>query len=87
MATRRSYPTELERAGCPRGPIAALRRVLTHHQPTPAGRCRTCRWGIARRRHFPCVVWCQIHGELLDSFPGIGGAGAAPRDLDESDVG
>ncbi|MGH3887429.1 MAG: hypothetical protein ACRDSZ_12830 [Pseudonocardiaceae bacterium] len=64
---------ELQRAGCPRGPIAALRRVLTHHQPTPGGRCCTCRWGIVRRRHFPCVVWCQIHGELLDLFPGTGG--------------
>ncbi|MGH3899718.1 MAG: hypothetical protein ACRDTA_16035 [Pseudonocardiaceae bacterium] len=66
--------TELERAGCPRGPIAALRRVLTHHQPTPAGRYCTCRWGIGRRRPFPCVVWHQIHGELLDLFPGtVGG--------------
>ncbi|MGH3992546.1 MAG: hypothetical protein ACRDSN_08775, partial [Pseudonocardiaceae bacterium] len=45
--------TELERAGQQPGLIAALRSVLTHHQPTPAGRCHTCRraW---RRRPFPC---------------------------------
>ncbi|MGH3812477.1 MAG: hypothetical protein ACRDUV_08480 [Pseudonocardiaceae bacterium] len=59
--------TELERAGQQPGPIAALRRVLTHHQPTPAGRCHTCRraW---RRRSFPCIVWHQIRGELLGLF-------------------
>ncbi len=61
--------TELERAGQQPGPIAALRSVLTHHQPTPAGRCRTCSraW---RRRPFPCTVWHQIRGELLGLFAG-----------------
>ncbi|MGH3812039.1 MAG: hypothetical protein ACRDUV_06225 [Pseudonocardiaceae bacterium] len=34
---------ELERAGHHPRLIAALRRVLAHHQPTPAGRCLTCR--------------------------------------------
>ena len=48
---------------------AALRFVLIHHEPTPAGRCRACRrmsWrSLWRRRRFPCVVWRQIRGELL----------------------
>lgn len=48
---------------------AALRFVLIHHEPTPAGRCRACRrmsWrSLWRRRRFPCVVWHQIRGELL----------------------
>jgi hypothetical protein len=34
--------TELERSGQYPGVIDALRRVLTYHQPTSAGRCRTC---------------------------------------------
>jgi hypothetical protein len=46
------------------GPIAALRQVLTHHQPTPTGRCRACRRWRWRRRRFPCIVWHQIHAGL-----------------------
>jgi hypothetical protein len=61
--------TEQEAAGSPVRLVAALRFVLTHHQPTPAGRCRACRrmsWrGLWRRRRFPCLVWRQIRGELL----------------------
>jgi len=49
---------ELEQAGHHPGAIAALRGVLGRHQPTPAGRCRSC------RRRFPCVVWHQIRGDL-----------------------
>ncbi|MGH3936834.1 MAG: hypothetical protein ACRDS1_17935 [Pseudonocardiaceae bacterium] len=60
--------TELEQAGHHPRPIAALRRVLTTHQPTPAGRCPTCRRATWRRRPFPCTVWHQIHGELLGVF-------------------
>jgi hypothetical protein len=56
---------ELERVGQHPGPIAALRRVLAYHQPTAAGRCRTCRRWKWRRRRFPCTVWHQIRGELL----------------------
>jgi hypothetical protein len=60
---------ELERAGYHPRPLAALRFVLAHHAPTPAGRCRACRrvsWrGLWRRRRFPCVVWRQVRGELL----------------------
>ncbi|MGH3753424.1 MAG: hypothetical protein ACRDRP_12135 [Pseudonocardiaceae bacterium] len=33
---------ELERAGHHPDPLAALRDVLTPHQPTATGRCRTC---------------------------------------------
>ena len=62
--------TELEQAGNHPKPIAMLRRVLTDHYPTPAGRCHTCRrfsWRhLWRRRPFPCTVWHQIHVELLD---------------------
>jgi len=67
---------ELERAGHPPRLLAALRFVLVHHEPTPAGRCRACRrvsWrGLWRRRRFPCVVWRQIRGELLGHLA-IGG--------------
>ena len=60
---------ELERAGHHSSPLAALRFVLAHHQPTTAGRCRACRrvsWrGLWRRRRFPCFVWRQVRGELL----------------------
>ncbi len=67
---------ELERAGHHPRLLAALRFVLVHHEPTPAGRCRTCRrgsWrGLGRRRRFPCVVWRQIRGELLGPL-GVGG--------------
>ncbi|MGH3823604.1 MAG: hypothetical protein ACRDRA_12370 [Pseudonocardiaceae bacterium] len=67
---------ELERAGQHPRPLAALRFVLVHHEPTPAGRCRACRrlnWrGLWRRRRFPCVVWRQVRGELLGHLA-IGG--------------
>ncbi|MGH7868915.1 MAG: hypothetical protein ACREP9_15090 [Candidatus Dormibacteraceae bacterium] len=63
---------ELERAGHEPRPIAALRRVLARHQPTPAGRCPTCRRWKGRRRRFPCIVWHQIHGELLGLFTSSG---------------
>ncbi|MGH3888513.1 MAG: hypothetical protein ACRDSZ_18470 [Pseudonocardiaceae bacterium] len=63
---------ELERAGHHPGTIAALRRVLAHHQPTPAGRCRTCRRYIWRHRPFPCIVWHQVRGELLGVFSSAG---------------
>lgn len=59
--------TELEQAGHHPGVITALRRVLTHHQPTPAGRCRTCRRWRWRRRRFPCIVWHQVHSALGQS--------------------
>jgi hypothetical protein len=55
---------ELEQSNHHPGPIAALRRVLTYHQPTPAGRCRACRRWRWRRRRFPCIVWHQIHAAL-----------------------
>jgi hypothetical protein len=64
--------TELERSGQYPGAIDALRRVLTHHQPTSAGRCRTCRRMAWRRRPFPCIVWHQIHYDLLGLFAGSG---------------
>lgn len=60
---------DLERAGHHPRPVAALRRVLACHQPTSAGRCPTCRRWRWRRRRFPCIVWHQIHGELLGLFP------------------
>ena len=60
--------TELERAGQHRGAIDALRGVLNQHQPTAAGRCRTCRRVIGRRRPFPCIVWHQIRIDLLGLF-------------------
>lgn len=56
---------ELEQASHQPGAIGALRRVLIDHQPTAAGRCRTCRRRTWRRRRFPCVVWHQIRGNLL----------------------
>ena len=65
-----------EAAGHHAGTIAALRFVLVHHEPTPAGRCRACRrvsWhGLWRQRRFPCVVWRQIHGELLGHLTASG---------------
>jgi hypothetical protein len=54
----------LEQWGDPSGVVAALRRVLAHHQPTPGGRCRACRRWRWRRRRFPCIVWHQAHLEL-----------------------
>jgi hypothetical protein len=60
--------TELEQAGHHAGAIAALRRVLTHHQPSSAGRCRTCRRSAWRHQRFPCMVWHQVRGELLGLF-------------------
>ncbi|MGH3781839.1 MAG: hypothetical protein ACRDRO_14755 [Pseudonocardiaceae bacterium] len=55
---------ELEQSGYYPGAIAALRLVLAHHQPTPAGRCRACRRWRCRRRRFPCIVWHQIRAAL-----------------------
>jgi hypothetical protein len=67
---------ELEQAGHHPTLIAALRRVLTHHQPTPAGRCDTCRrlpWRrLWRHRNFPCMVWHQIRSELTGVPPDRG---------------
>ncbi|MGH3871105.1 MAG: hypothetical protein ACRDSR_06235 [Pseudonocardiaceae bacterium] len=57
--------TELDQAGQYPGAIDALRRVLIYHQPTSAGRCRTCARVTWRRRPFPCIVWHQIHCDLL----------------------
>ncbi len=60
--------TELDRAGqCPSA-INALRRVLNPHQPTAAGRCRTCARVTGRCRPFPCLVWHQIRVELHGHF-------------------
>ncbi len=64
--------TELDRAGQDPGTIDALRRVLTHHQPTSAGRCRTCARVTWRRRRFPCIVWHQVRCGLLGLFAGSG---------------
>lgn len=73
---------ELGRAGHHPGAIAALRFVLIHHQPpTLTGRCPRCRrftWRRLWRGHpFPCVVWRQIHGELLG--PLVSGGRPASR--------
>ncbi|MGH3806594.1 MAG: hypothetical protein ACRDRU_08155 [Pseudonocardiaceae bacterium] len=72
---------ELERFGCPTGPIDALRSILLDHQPvTRSGRCHGCRcltwrhrvvWRyhlipVPQCRHFPCLVWSQIGIELLE---------------------
>ncbi|MGH3753105.1 MAG: single-stranded DNA-binding protein [Pseudonocardiaceae bacterium] len=60
--------TELHRAGqCPEA-INALRRILSPHQPTATGRCRTCRRWAGRRCRFPCLVWHQARVELLGHF-------------------
>ncbi|MGH3899973.1 MAG: hypothetical protein ACRDTA_17390 [Pseudonocardiaceae bacterium] len=67
--------SELEQSGQYPGAIDALRRVLTQHQPTSAGRCRTCRRVTGRRRPFPCTVWHQIRCDLFGLFAG------ARRDL------
>ena len=64
--------TELEESGQSPGAIDALRRVLARHQPTSAGRCRTCRRVAGRRRPFPCVVWHQVRFDLLGLFAGAG---------------
>jgi hypothetical protein len=57
--------TALEQAGQHPGTLAALRFVLTCHQPpTRTGYCPVCRRHSWRRR-FPCVIWRQIRGELL----------------------
>ncbi len=64
--------TELERSGQYPGALDALRRVLTYHQPTSTGRCRTCARVRGRRRPFPCVVWHQIHCDLLGLVAGGG---------------
>ncbi len=60
--------SDLERSGHYPGALGALRRVLTHHQPTSTGRCTTCARVTGRRRPFPCIVWHQIRGELLGQF-------------------
>ncbi|MBV8540163.1 MAG: hypothetical protein JO268_06370 [Pseudonocardiales bacterium] len=72
---------ELERFGCPTGPIDALRSILLDHQPaTRSGRCHGCRRLTWRHRlvwrhhlipvpwcrHFPCLVWSRIGIELLE---------------------
>ncbi|MPZ65838.1 MAG: hypothetical protein GEU83_10105 [Pseudonocardiaceae bacterium] len=58
------------------GLVAALRFVLVHHQPTSARRCGACRRTTARylwrRRPWPCVVWLQVHYELIGPFTGGG---------------
>jgi hypothetical protein len=64
--------TELERSGQYPGALDALRRVLIQHQPTSAGRCRTCRRVTWRRPAFPCTVWHQIRFDLLGLFAGAG---------------
>jgi hypothetical protein len=64
--------TELERSGQYPGAIDALRRILIQHQPTSAGRCRTCRRRTGRRRPFPCIVWHQIRCDLLGLFASAG---------------
>ncbi|MBV9029006.1 MAG: hypothetical protein JO364_01585 [Pseudonocardiales bacterium] len=61
--------TERERAGHRPDTITALRWVLVDHRPTPGGRCRACRRWRGRRRRFPCIVWHEVHGELLGLFP------------------
>lgn len=62
--------------------VAALRFVLVHHQPV-GGRCRACRRrgarSLWRRRSWPCVVWRQVHYELIGPF---GGGGHHRRDDD-----
>ncbi|MGH3720016.1 MAG: hypothetical protein ACRDRI_14485 [Pseudonocardiaceae bacterium] len=68
--------TELERRGYHTGAIDALRSVLLDHQPvTRTGRCRGCHRVSRRhhlfplpwcRRYFPCIVWFQIGGALLE---------------------
>lgn len=69
---------ELEyfRVGDDAGLVAALRFVLVFHQPTDGGRCRACRRKNARdlwrRRRWPCVVWLQVHYELIGPFGGGG---------------
>ncbi|MGH3852623.1 MAG: hypothetical protein ACRDR6_03815 [Pseudonocardiaceae bacterium] len=62
--------TTLERSGQYLGAIVALRHKLTQHQPTAAGRCRTCRRVAWRRRPFPCAVWHQIRFDLLGLVAG-----------------
>lgn len=62
--------TELERSGQYPGAIDALRRVLIQHEPTSAGRCRTCRRVTGRRRPFPCIMWHQIRFDVLGLFAG-----------------
>jgi hypothetical protein len=64
--------TELEQTGHYPATLNAPRRILTHHQPSPAGRRRTCRRGTWRRRPFPCIVWYQIHCDLLGLFADTG---------------
>ncbi|MPZ67557.1 MAG: hypothetical protein GEU83_19365 [Pseudonocardiaceae bacterium] len=58
------------------GLVAALRFVLVHHQPDGQGRCGACRRKTARhlwrRRSWPCVVWRQVHYELIGPFAGGG---------------
>jgi hypothetical protein len=63
---------ELDRSGQYPAAITALRRVLAQHQPTSAGRCRTCRRVAGRRRPFPCIVWHQVRCDLLGLFAGAG---------------
>jgi hypothetical protein len=60
---------ELQQAGHHPGAIAVLRHILSRHQPTSTGRCRTCRRWIWRRPPFPCIVWHQVRRELLGRLP------------------
>ncbi|MGH4009017.1 MAG: hypothetical protein ACRDTH_12830 [Pseudonocardiaceae bacterium] len=66
MPRPRAVPITTQEKSRRPGAIAALRCVLSQHQPTAAGRCRTCRRFAWRRRRFPCIVWHQIRGELLN---------------------
>jgi len=74
--------TALERSGQYPGALDALRRVLIQHQPTAAGRCRTCARVTWRRPAFPCTVWHQIRFDLLGLFAGAdrqpAGQGSSP---------